>query len=378
MWRLTHSPLMLGLVDAARLSPIFLFALVGGSIADKFDRRRILLITQSLATMQATTLAVLTIGGWVQPWQAISLAFFMGTVNSFELPARQSFMAELVDREDMVNAISLSSTVFSLARSIGPALAGLLVTVIGEGGCFAINAFSYLAAIFALLSMRIAPHVVTQPATNSTFASNIKDALKFAFTQGDIKRVLLQGIALSIFGLQYTVLLPVYAAQVLHGNVVTLGILRSCSGIGALIGALRLASSNPKKLPVTLGVAVTGFSLSLFLFSCSTYLPLSLALVFCLGFCMTSLMSGGNSLVQISVPDKLRGRVMSIYVTVMMGIAPVGSFVYGMGGARIGCQTVTKICACACFLTGLVYLSSLWLARRKRGTMEAEEPSKLV
>jgi MFS family permease len=214
MWRLTHDPRMLGLIDAARLSPIFLFALIGGSIADKFDRRRILLITQSLALLQASTLAFLTITGLVKPWEAIGLAFFMGTVNSFELPARQSFMAELVDREDMVNAISLSSTVFSLARSIGPALAGVLVTVIGEGGCFAINGASYLAAIGALLLMRIAPPpAVAPPAAVTTFRNNVKEAVVFAFSHGDIKRVLLQGVALSIFGLQYTVLLPVYASR---------------------------------------------------------------------------------------------------------------------------------------------------------------------
>jgi MFS family permease len=370
MWRLTHSPFMLGMIDAARLSPIFLFALIGGNVADKFDRRRILLITQSLALVQATTLAVLTISGWIRPWEAITLAFLMGIINSFELPARQSFMAELVDREDMVNAISLSSTVFSLARSMGPALAGILVVIIGEGGCFAINAASYLAAITALLLMRITPPAVakTEPETSkkTTFSSNVKEAAIFAFSHGDIKRVLLQGVALSIFGLQYTVLLPVYAAQVLHGNVETLGWLRSCAGMGALFGALRLASSHPKDLALTLGLATTGFSLSLFFFSCSSTLSFSLPLIFCLGFCMTSLMSGGNSLVQISVPDKLRARVMSIYVTIIMGIAPVGSCLFGMGGAKMGCQTVTKLCAVMCFLTGLAYLASLWLARRKR------------
>jgi len=376
MWRLTHSAFMLGVIESARLGPIFLFAMVGGSFADKFDRRRIIIITQTLALLQASTLAVLTISGLVQPWQAIALAFFMGTVNSFELPARQAFMAELVDRRDILNAISLSSTCFSTARSIGPALAGGLVVFIGEGGCFAINAVSYLAAILALFLMRFTPPVVAQPAENKkiTFRSNVKEALSFAFTHGDIKRVLLQGIALSAFGLQYNVLLPIYASQILHGNVTTLGWLRACAGLGALTAALRLASSNAKYLAVTLGLATAGFSISLFLFSYSSSLPLSLALVFCLGFFLTSLMSGGNSLVQVSVPDKLRGRVMSIYVTVMMGIAPVGSFVYGMGGTRIGCQNITKICAAACLITGLIYLISLWLDRRKKQRIDGLEP----
>ncbi len=378
MWRLTHDPRMLGLIDAARLSPIFLFALIGGNVADKFDRRRILLITQSLALLQASTLAYLTITGLVTPWQAIALAFCMGTINSFELPARQSFMAELVEREDMINAISLSSTVFSLARSLGPALAGILVLKVGEGGCFAVNAVSYLATLTALLLMKIAPPAVTEKGPPSSFGKSVKEAAVFAFSHGDIRRVLLQGVALSIFGLQYTVLLPVYASDVLHGNVKTLGWLRSCAGMGALIGALRLASSHPKDLAVTLGLATAGFSFFLFLFSCSSTLTLSLPLIFCLGFCMTSLMSGGNSLVQISVPDNLRARVMSIYVTIMLGIAPVGSCVYGMGGAKIGAQNVSKLCAALCFLTGLAYLTGLWLDRRKMRANEAEGSSKLV
>jgi MFS family permease len=378
MWRLTHSSFMLGMIDAARLSPIFLFALVGGNLADKIDRRRILFVTQSLALLQATTLAYLTISGRIQPWQAIALAFFMGTLNSFELPARQSFMAELVDREDMVNAISLSSTVFSLARSMGPALAGILVIKIGEGGCFAINAVSYLATIVALMLMRITPPAVAVPKSTRSFGQNVQEAAKFAFTHGDIRRVLLQGVALSIFGLQYTVLLPVYASEVLHGNVETLGWLRSCAGLGALTGALRLASSHPKNLALTLGLATAGFSLFVFLFAFSNSLYFSLPLIFCIGFCMTSLMSGGNSLVQISVPDNLRARVMSIYVTIMLGIAPLGSCVFGMGGAKIGAQNVTKLCAGVCLITGLAYLIGLWADRRKMRANEAEAPSKLV
>ena len=252
MWRLTHSPFMLGLVDAARLSPIFLFALVGGSIADKFDRRRILLITQSLALMQATTLAVLTIGGWVQPWQAILLAFFMGTVNSFELPARQSFMAELVDREDMVNAISLSSTVFSLARSVGPALAGLLVTIIGEGG---VLCHKWCQLSGGHICSVVYAHCTTRSGATASKLKLCRQYQRHLHCNLPSHTVISDVYFCKAWHSAYLacnilqVLLPVYAAQVLHGNVVTLGLMRSCSGVGALLGALRLASSNPKKLP---------------------------------------------------------------------------------------------------------------------------------
>lgn len=357
VYRTTHDSRMLGLVDAAQLAPIFLFGLWAGTLADSFDRRKLLLITQSLAMLQSALLAYLTVTNLVVPWHMVVLSFVLGTLNAFEVPSRQAFLIELVDRKDLVNAISLNSMVFSLARSLGPALAGVLVVYIGEGGCFVLNAVSYFAALAAIFSIAVLPSVKT--AGGSTMAS-IVEALRFARDNKDVCRVLLQGVMLSIFGLQYSVLMPVFAAEILRGGVTTLGALRGCAGFGALLAASLLAyKANFGRLRLGVGICSLAFGLSMFAFSMSEQLILSALIVFALGCFMTAILSGGHSLVQLSVPDHLRGRVMSIYMTVMLGIAPLGSIVFGLGAHHFGVRAVTLFCAAICFLTGLVYLLSL-------------------
>lgn len=355
-YRTTHDSTMLGLVDAAQLAPIFIFGLFAGSIADRFNRRKVLLLTQSLAMVQAIILSVLTLTDSITPWQMIALAFFLGTLNAFEVPSRQAFLIELVERPDLVNAISLNSMVFSLARSLGPALAGLLVCRIGEGGCFLLNAASYCAALAAVFAI-VGGQAEVSP---ESAGAGIGEAFSFVRENQDVRRILLQGIMLSIFGLQYSVLMPLYAAEILGGAVGELGALRAAAGVGALLSASCLAYRGTfSSLRIGVGFCSVGFGLSLVVLSLSNHLILSICIVFLLGAFMTAILSGGHSLVQLSVADHLRGRVMSIYMTVMLGIAPLGSIVYGMGAHYFGVRPVTIFCAGICFVTGLVYLLSL-------------------
>lgn len=368
VYRTTHSPLMLAIVDGAQLLPILLFGLWGGSLADRFDRRKILFITQFLALLQASVLAFLTFQSLILPWHAVVLSFILGTLNAFEVPSRQSFIIQMVGREDLVNAISLNSTVFSLARSVGPALAGLLVAFIGEGGCFALNAVSYLAALAAILAMRISPQ---EASPQDSKPGTVREALGFAASNEDVRRVLLQGLVFSIFGLQYSVLMPIYAAEVLGGNVMTLGFLRASAGFGALLAALSLACrGGSQNLRLGLGLSAVTFGLSMFCFAFSKVLILSIVFVFLMGFAMTSLLSGGHSLVQLAVDERLRGRVMSIYMTVMLGIAPLGSFVFGVGAQRMGVLKTTCICAVICLIAGSLYLRSVSVSNCEKSAID--------
>jgi MFS family permease len=356
VYRTTHDSRMLGLVDAAQLAPIFLFGLLAGTMADRFDRRRLLLLTQFLAMVQSLVLAALTLSQSILPWHMIALSFFLGTLNAFEVPSRQAFLIDLVERKDLVNAISLNSLVFSLARSLGPALAGVLVIYLGEGGCFVLNGISYSAALTAIWFISSVPRA----AQKTSAMAGIAEALRFVTDNKDVRRVLLQGVMLSIFGLQYSVLMPIFAAEILGGGVSTLGALRGAAGLGALLSALILAYKGTfARLRLGVGICAFAFGVSLLALSLSTQPALSALLVFALGGFMTAILSGGHSLVQLSVPDQLRGRVMSIYMTVMLGIAPLGSIVFGLGAHHFGVRTVTIFCAGLCLVTGLVYLFSL-------------------
>ncbi len=360
VYRMTHSPVVLAQVECANLFPMLFFGLLGGSLADKLDRKKMLLCTQSLAMLQAVVLATLTLTNQLQVWEAICLAAWVGTCSAFEVPSRQALLVDLIDRENLVNAISLNSSLFNGARAIGPALAGILVAAAGEGICFALNAVSFLAAIIAIALLRVPKreklsHLDTQ---------HVSEALKFVWHEPSVRRVLLLAVITSLFGLQYSVLMPVFASDVLHGDVKTLGALRAAAGVGAFVAALTLASRGSGDfLKYAVGIASVGFSVSLIAFCVSKSFWISLVLASIVGLSMTTQLSGGHSLLQLAVSDKLRGRVMSIYMMVMLGIAPFGTYFVGLCASRFGAPITVAVCAFVCGCAGSLYLFSVRAAR---------------
>lgn len=356
VYRMSHSPVSLAQVESANLLPMLVFGLVGGSVADKFNRKTVLLWTQSLAMLQAIVLATLTLTHQLQIWQAVCLAAWVGTCSAFEVPSRQALLVDLVDRDNLVNAISLNSSLFQGARTIGPALAGIIVASAGEGVCFVLNAISFLAAIVAIALLKV-PRRIKLPHGES---QHVSEALKFVWHEPSIRRVLMLAVAMSLFGLQFTVLLPVFASDILHGDVKTLGALRAVAGVGAFFAALNLAHRGSANfLKYAVGVASLLFSTALIAFCFSRNLAVSLILAAVIGLSMTTQMSGGHSMFQLAVTDKLRGRVMSIYMTVMLGIAPFGSYFVGLAANRWGAPLTVAACGAVCFIAGSFYLLSL-------------------
>ena len=335
VYRLTGSSLLLGAVAFAGQIPVFLFAAVGGMAADRWDRRRIVIVTQTLSMVLALALAFLTLTGRVTVDEVIVLAALMGVVNAFDIPTRQAFVVEMVGREDLMNAIALNSSMFNGARIIGPAIAGILVASIGEGWCFFANGVSFIAVIAGLLAMRM-PARQHAPELAPPF-EHIAEGFRFVNDTAPIRALLLLLGLVSLVAMPYSVLMPIFAARVLHGNARTLGTLMGATGIGALSGALLLASRRGLRgLGRWVGLACGGFGVSLILFSLSRWYIPSVILLIPTGFCMMTQMAASNTLIQAMVPDRLRGRAMAIYSMMFMGMAPLGALLSGAVADRIG------------------------------------------
>lgn len=335
VYRLTGSSLLLGTVAFAGQIPVFLLAPLGGMAADRWNRRKIVIATQSSSMVLAGILATLTLTGRVKVWEVILLAALMGVVNAFDIPARQAFLVEMVGREDLMNAIALNSSMFNGARVIGPAIAGILVASIGEGWCFAANSASYIAVIAGLLLMRIERRPVEQELAGAL--EHIAEGFRFVRRTAPIFSLLLLLGLVSLVAMPYSVLMPIFAARILHGNARTLGTLMGATGIGALAGALVLASrTGLKGLGSWIAVSCGGFGVALILFSFSRSYVLSVILLVPVGFAMMVQMASSNTLIQAMVPDRLRGRTMAVYSMMFMGMAPLGSLLSGGLADRIG------------------------------------------
>jgi len=328
VFQLTKSPVYLGYVGFAAGVPAWLFTLYGGVIADRMSRRTLMLITQTAMMILAFVLAGLVFAGLVQPWQIVTLAFLLGVANAFDGPARLAFVVELVDREDLTNAIALNSSMFNLATATGPAMAGLTYALIGPGWCFMVNGLSFLAVIWALLRMQLPP---PKPATKrvSTWA-DLAEGVRYIMRHPAIRTLIgLVGIT-SLFGISFATLFPAWAVDVLGGDATTNGLLQSARGLGALISALMLASlgrSRFKGKLLTLGTF--SFPLLLLLFTFVRSLPLSLLVLVGTGMAVILIMNVANALVQGLVPDALRGRVMSVYSMTFFGCMPIGALWVG-------------------------------------------------
>jgi MFS family permease len=335
VYRLTNSPWLLGAVGFASQFPVFVVAPLGGIVADRYNRRRVVIGTQVSSMLLAFVLAGLSLANVVRTWHVFVLAALLGVVNAFDIPARQSFLVEMVGKEDLMNAIALNSSMFNGARVVGPAVAGILVAKIGEGWCFFANAVSYIAVIAGLYMMRVErPAQLALPASPLT---HIVEGFRFVRATRPIRALLLLLGLVSLVAMPYIVLMPVFADTVLRGGAEGLGILMTATGIGALLGALTLASrTGVRGLGRWVAWSCAGFGVSLVLFALSRNFWLSAALLLPVGFCMMLQMSASNTLIQTMVPDHLRGRVMAVYTMMFMGMAPFGALLAGAAAERWG------------------------------------------
>ena len=334
VYRLTGSSLLLGSVGFASQFPVFLASPIGGIVADRYNRKRVVIGTQVASMVLAAALAALTLAHRITVPEIFVLAALLGIVNAFDIPGRQSFLVEMVGKEDLINAIALNSSMFNGARIIGPAIAGILVAKIGEGWCFAANAVSYIAVIIGLLMMKVAdrPHRPTGPPL-----AHMLEGFRFVRETAPIRAVLLLLGVVSLVAMPYTVLMPIFADKVLHGGAQGLGILMGATGVGALLGALTLATrTGVHGLGRWITFSCAGFAVTLIAFAASKNFWLSAALLVPVGFCMMLQMSSSNTLIQAMVPDHLRGRVMSVYSMMFMGMAPWGALLGGAVADRLG------------------------------------------
>ena len=382
VYRLTGSSALLGMVGFAGQIPVFLFAPIGGLIADRHSRHRIVVATQASALLLAFILAALTLSGRVQVWHIFVLAALLGVVNAFDIPARQSFLVEMVGRDDLINAIALNSSMFNGARIIGPAVAGILVAAIGEGWCFFANGVSYIAVIIGLLLMTVTPPA--RAIQKGSAVRHIIDGFRFATHTGPIRALLLLLGLVSATGMPYAVLMPVFADHIFHSGARGLGILMGFSGVGALLGALMLATrQGVHGLGRWVAVSCGLFGASLVLFSLSRSFWIAAFALIPVGFAMMTQMGASNTLIQSMTPDHLRGRVMSVYSMMFMGMAPLGALLAGVTAQRFGAPFtvaaggVIAIAGAVAFGLGLPALRSearqLILAQQMVGGDPAEQ-----
>jgi MFS family permease len=347
VFRLTNSPFLLGAVSAFAGLPILFFSLPAGVLADRVKKRKFIIFTQTGAMILAFILAFLTFTGLVRVWHVMFLALCLGFVTAFDAPTRQAFIKEMVGKEDLLNAIALNSAIFNGARILGPAIAGILISLTGEAGCFFINGLSYIAVIIGLNLMRM-KDVVSQ-SKNSSFLISFKEGVSYIIGNKRGLALILMVSSMSIFGFSYAVLMPVFARDILKAGASGLGFLMSAAGIGAITAGLGLASRKAEEKLKYMQAGIIVFFISLSLFSLSGSFFLSLLFLMGAGWGMISIVATANTLLQEIIPDGLRGRVMSFYTMMFMGTMPIGSFLAGTLGQTLGVIWAVRIGALFCF-----------------------------
>jgi MFS family permease len=359
VYSLTNSPLMLGIVGFTSQIPSFFLAPFGGVFVDRFSRYRTLIGTQIMAMIQSLILAVLALTGVIQVWHIIVLSLFQGFINALDAPARQAFVPELVEhREDLANAIAINSTMINGARLIGPAIGGLLIASVGSGYCFLIDGLSYIAVIAALLAMKIKPWTVS--VTNDSPWERVKEGFVYAFSFPPIRAILLLSALVSLMGLQNTILVPIFAKEILKGNAEILGFLMAASGLGALSGGIYLATRKTilgigKLIAIAPGILGIG----LIAFSLSRFLPLSLFTMLFVGLGTILQIAASNTFLQIIVEEDKRGRLMSLYTMSFLGMIPLGNLLGGWLASHIGAPNTLLIDGIACILGSIIFSRQL-------------------
>jgi MFS family permease len=369
VYRLTGSPLLLGLVGFAGQIPSFLLAPVAGVLVDRWNRHRLLVWTQVLAMLQSALLAVLALTGVIEIWHVVVLSLFQGVINAFDMPARQAFVVEMVEqREDLGNAIALNSSMVNAARLLGPSIGGVIIAAVGEGWCFALDAVSYLAVIASLLVMRI---TARRPAARrqTRVLHELREGWSYVAGSAPIRSLLLLLALSSLAGMPYSVLMPAFASTILHGGPHTLGFLMAASGLGALGGALFLANRETvlglgKIVPLAAGL----FGAGLVGLSFTGSFPVAFVLLLLTGLGFMVQMAASNTLLQTLVEDDKRGRVMSFYTMAFMGTAPFGSLLAGWLADRIGVPETLLAGGIGCCA------GALWFAAILPGLREKVRP----
>jgi MFS family permease len=358
VYRLTGSPALLGLASFAGQIPIFILSPIAGYAADRLNRHRVVIATQSASMVLALILAGLTLTNRIQIWELFVLAALLGVVNAFDIPARQSFLVEMVGRGDLMNAIALNSSMFNGARIIGPAIAGILVAKIGEGWCFFANGISYVAVLGGLLMMQVKPFKPA-PASMSAFET-IREGFHFVWRTLPIRSIVQLIAIISFAGMPYTVLMPIFADRILHGGAQGLGVLMGATGVGALGGALLLASRTELKgFMAWIPLAAAVFSVSLAGFAVSRSMWLSCVLLLIAGFAVMIQVGVSNTLIQSMVSDHMRGRAMSVYSMMYMGIGPFGAMAAGFAADNFGARFTILAGAVVCLLASGVFALQL-------------------
>lgn len=359
VYHLTNSALLLGLVGFFSQIPSFVLTPFTGVFVDRWNRHRILVITQTLSMIQAFALAFLTLTGTIDILSIILLSLSLGLVNAFDMPARQAFVIETVEKkEDLPNAIALNSSLVNVARFIGPAVAGLLVAAVGEGFCFLINGISYVAVIIALLAMKV--NKITKKVSINNIPKEIKEGFKYSFGFAPIRSILLLLGLVSLVGMPYTVLMPIFAKDILHGGAHTLGFLMAAAGIGALVGGIYLASRKSVLGLVKILTFATGiFGLGLIIFAFSKNLYFSLSMMLVSGFGMLLQIAASNTLLQTITEDDKRGRVMSFFAMAFMGMSPFGNLIAGAMADKIGAPNTVLISGVICIIGAIIFLTRL-------------------
>jgi MFS family permease len=354
VYRLTGSAALLGVAGFASQIPVFLLATIGGTVADRANRHRILVITQCTSMVLPLVLATLVFTGRVHVWHVFALAATLGVVNAFDVPARQAFVVEMVGKEDLVNAIALNSSIVNGARTVGPAVAGVLLAAVGEGWCFLINGLSYVAVITGLLLMKLpARDKQTQP---PPVLADTVGGFRFVRRSPPVRDLLLLVGLVSFAGMSYSVLMPIFADSILHGGPKGLGLLMASAGFGSLCGALTIASrSSTRGLGRVVALSALTFGVGLMVFALSRVFWLSAALLFVVGMSMITQAASTNTLIQSMVPDALRGRVMAVYAMMFMGMSPFGALLQGALAERIGAPYTLVIGGCICVAGAIVF-----------------------
>lgn len=356
VYKMTGSGLKLGAVGFASQIPVFLVAPIGGIVADRFNRHRVVIGTQVASMLLAFALAALTLSHRVEVWHIFVLAALLGVVNAFDIPGRQSFLVDMVGKEDLMNAIALNSSMFNGARVIGPAVAGILLIKLGEGWCFFVNGVSYVAVIAGLLMMNV--HAPARASAETSPWDYLVEGFRFVQRTAPIRSLLILLGLVSTLGMPFSVLMPIFADRILRGGgqelaaligsrdlgALRLGLLMGASGVGALFGALTLAMrSGVKGLGRWVALCCGGFGVCLILFAFSKSFWLSVFLLLPVGYFIMLQMACSNTLIQVMVPDALRGRMMAVYSMMFMGLAPIGALLGGALSDRLGAPWTVAI-----------------------------------
>ncbi len=366
VYRLTNSPFLLGAVGFVGQVPTFLFTPFAGVLVDRWNKYQTLIITQVLAMIQALIIFFLYILKVLNIWQIFILSIFLAIINAFDMPLRQAFIIELIDnKEDLGNAIALNSLMVNMARLLGPSLAGILISLTNEGICFLVNAISYIFVIIFLLKMKISNNRRENKKEFLSLFKDLKEGFLYVFGFPPLRYIILLLALISLVGMPYTILMPIFASKILHGNAYTFGFLMAGSGIGALIAGLYLAS---RKTVLGLGRILAFspiiFGLGLILFSLSRNFLLSFLMMIVTGFGMILNMTGSNTLLQTITEDDKRGRVMSFYTMAFIGIAPFGSLLAGTLASIIGAPNTLLFGGICAIIGGILFALKLPEIRR--------------